>query len=471
MAKVNDKQPGEQGYNEEDNEGFEYEEYRNEEEEVQWEDIDVKELETHNVKFQALPVAGSLPRKESVSEDDDGEVLKKLEKTTKVVDIPKVSIEGFSQFSDFKDLNLNVRHEIIKRENNVVEVKEEKVTIKTMGENSLFNNDIIDFFSQNQINTEKHIVKVPEKKEVVKTQNIIVQNQELEIKKEVPRIPEQVNRPISHYTNMPPNMMNPYPQYYQNQPKQNERPNQNFPPKEDFDPTSFLENPSTIIQKNLVQRGWFLMSENNKILGNFNSLDLLIWLDEEFEAESDMSKVWITDYETDIYFTPSNLYEALKDTVPKLIENIKSKKHGMGPPRQDSLPMNKMPFTPNMMPMNPKMMKNMPIGMNNRMPPMGMMPMPMMRNPNDDRINRPMMNNPMLNPMMNPMMNNSNKSMSSQNMPPVNMNINLQFVKNDINLNNIMYQKEPPKTQTKKPSNLTNLFNSVGQEEKNKTKK
>jgi hypothetical protein len=501
LAKVNDKLPGEEGADEDgqydDNLDNYYEEYRNDEEEVAWEDIDVKDLETQKVQFQSLPGMNKVidtataVRKES-SEDDDGEmVLQKLmEKNNKVES--KIIPESFTNFSDFKDLNLNIKHEVIKKEikEEKFEIednirKEEKVTYKTFDQNSLFSNDFTSFFTQSQVTVEKQVVQpepkqespIPRKEKIepVKPQNLVVQNHGIELKTE-----NTVHRTLTpepkSFNNMPGNIMGPQQYYYvnPNHPKQNDnnfdRPSYESvgPMKGSFDPASFLENPSAIIQKNLVQRGWFLMSENNKILGNFNSLDLLIYLDDEFEAQSDMTKVWITDYETDIYFTPSNLYEALKDTVPKLIENIKSKKNQQSePPR-----MNKGPFNPHMMPMNPKMMKNMPMH-NNQMrgPPMGMMPMPMdrhmmMRNPHEDRMHRPMMNNPMLTPLNSQMMSQSHKSMSSQNMPPVNMNINLQFVKNDINLNNIVYPKEPPKQ--KKPSNLTNLFNSVSKDDSSK---
>jgi hypothetical protein len=459
-------------------------------------------------------------RKDTLSEDDEeGDlVLQKLmEKNNKLInEDSKGQLDSFAKFSDFKDLNLNVVT-IDNKEAKVnkahIVIKEEKMTVNTvMDSNSLFNSDFISFFSQNSSSNNKNSNETETPKvnqDNLKSNNntpqnnLIIQNHDFEIRKEnnfEKPIPINNHEHLIPIIKTPPvsNPNNPYQQYFYvnpNPPKQhndmipqsNNIPQQqeffNKPMKDSFDPTMFLENPSSIIQKNLVQRGWFLMSENNKILGNFNSLDLLIYLDEEFEAEADMSKVWITDYETDIYFTPSNLYEALKDTVPKLMENIKPKKPQQNmpfgiPPQQGYPPMNKMPYNPYMMPMNPKMTKGMPVGMPgnnshgngpypNAMPPMDRNMM--MRNPIDDRmLNRPPMNNQHFQ-MHGPMMNAGHKSMSNQNMPHVNMNINLQFVKNDINLNNITYQQKEPSKMQKKPSNLTNLFNSASKEEATKT--
>jgi hypothetical protein len=246
-----------------------------------------------------------------------------------------------------------------------------------------------------------------------------------------------------------------------------------FPPpmrrEEDFpidpnDPSSFLENPVFIIKKNLIQRGWFLMTENNKILGNFNSIDLLGYLDAEFKSKNNFNNVWITDYETDIYFTASNLYEILKETVPKIIEKKKSMPsigmNRMMPPMNNmnnpafSMVNPMFPMNP-MGPMNPMMNKNFEMGMfqDNRNPMMFMNP------PFDEKMKRMSMSSMNVIPQ---------KNMMKQ--PPVNMNINLQFVQNDINLNNIMLNHPDGKRNTSKEMN-SNLLNKVFQDNKRNLKK
>ena len=66
------------------------------------------------------------------------------------------------------------------------------------------------------------------------------------------------------------------------------------------------------------------MAGDNKILGNFNSIDLLGFLEKKIKDGSKFENVWITDYETDIYFTPTNLYEILKENVPKIMESLQN---------------------------------------------------------------------------------------------------------------------------------------------------
>jgi hypothetical protein len=144
----------------------------------------------------------------------------------------------------------------------------------------------------------------------------------------------------------------------------------NFP----MNPTSFLENPTAIVQKNMYKRGWFLMTENNKILGNYNSPDLLSYLENKIQEGSKFENVWITDYETDMYFTPNNLHDVMKDIIPKVI------KRPQIPMNMRSLSHNNITDFNNQIRMQPRFQPN-------------------------------------------------------TNCRPVNMNINMQFIKNDINLN------------------------------------
>ncbi len=110
------------------------------------------------------------------------------------------------------------------------------------------------------------------------------------------------------------NLLSKYQQYYNMNSKQRNN-NEN-----NTTDSSFLENPSYIIAKNLINKGWFLLSDHNNIIGNFNSVELLRFLENEYRMNKDLQKLWITDYETDIYFTPKNLYDLLRELVPNLIQ-------------------------------------------------------------------------------------------------------------------------------------------------------
>lgn len=137
----------------------------------------------------------------------------------------------------------------------------------------------------------------------------------------------QIQMPF-HQNQIPPQFQNQIPSQFQNKlPFPNQIPNNLFPPQEEEeDMPNLLENPIYIVQKNMAKRGWFLMSENNKIIGNFNSLDLLKYLEERRREEQESGikdTTFITDYDSDIYFTPSNLYEILRENLPKILKKIK----------------------------------------------------------------------------------------------------------------------------------------------------
>jgi hypothetical protein len=183
---------------------------------------------------------------------------------------------------------------------------------------------------------------------------------------------------------------------------------QAFVPQQEEEMTNLLENPNNIVQKNLNKRGWFLMADKDKILGNFNSIDLLTFLEEKIKSNYKFDNIWITDYDTDIYFTPSNLYEVLKENIPKIFESFKNKKNKGGN---------------HMIPV-PKINNNM-IPVNKIVAPQNMMPNRMR---NDNVIPLPHFMNSGFDPRYN--FNNRNFE------PPQMMNINLQVVKNNINFNN-----------------------------------
>jgi len=196
-----------------------------------------------------------------------------------------------------------------------------------------------------------------------------------------------------------------------------------------LNPTLFLENPSLIVQKNLIQRGWFLMNDN-RIMGNFNSLDMLSYLDDKIK-DNKVENLAITDYETDIYFTPNNLYEILKETLPKIMGKVMKKKTSTG----------NVNVPPHFPPMNRNQMGNIKGGN---------MGMPVQQRGNNNQ-NQGMdfpqqkyipVGMPIKPQKTNTMQNMNYARMPPPNFPPQNYNINVQIVKNDINLNNYSF-KEP----------------------------
>jgi hypothetical protein len=119
----------------------------------------------------------------------------------------------------------------------------------------------------------------------------------------------------------------------------------------------------------------------------------------KFKSGSKFEGMWLTDYDTDIYFTPTNLYEILKENLPKIIENMKNKKIKNNIANIGNIHN----IMPNMMPKMPIRIGNMPFP-EPILPPMNMMP------------------------PFDPRMNFNKGNMERSTTPPLNMNINLQVV-------------------------------------------
>ena len=94
-----------------------------------------------------------------------------------------------------------------------------------------------------------------------------------------------------------------------------------------YNPAVFLENPALIVKKNFLQPNWFLMKDN-KILGNYTSEELFYLLGEKIRDGEKFENVCISDFQTDLVFQPKNLYEILKEKVPKLTKTFLKSKMG-----------------------------------------------------------------------------------------------------------------------------------------------
>ena len=84
-----------------------------------------------------------------------------------------------------------------------------------------------------------------------------------------------------------------------------------------YNPSVFLENPVLIVKKNLFQRNWIVM-RNNKVYMNFNSEELLMFLSEEIRKGNKFENMSVSDYNTDVFFRCTNLFDILRKSVPKL---------------------------------------------------------------------------------------------------------------------------------------------------------
>jgi len=85
-----------------------------------------------------------------------------------------------------------------------------------------------------------------------------------------------------------------------------------------MDPNIYLEDPVLLIKKNLFDKNWFVMKSNNEILGNFNSEELMYFLDQKKKEKKDIKNIIISDYQTDFNFPPESIYEILKNNVDNL---------------------------------------------------------------------------------------------------------------------------------------------------------
>ena len=96
-----------------------------------------------------------------------------------------------------------------------------------------------------------------------------------------------------------------------------------------YNPTVFLENPALIVKKNLIEKNWFLMRDG-KILGNYNSEELLFLLEEKIKEGNNFNNISISDYQTDVVFQPKILYEILKEHVSKIKKKYLESKLNQG---------------------------------------------------------------------------------------------------------------------------------------------
>ena len=75
----------------------------------------------------------------------------------------------------------------------------------------------------------------------------------------------------------------------------------------------YLENPNLILTKNLQKRNWLVLNNDNSIIHNFNSEELLKFLEETKNNGKSLEDFTINDYDTDVVFPARVIYENLKN--------------------------------------------------------------------------------------------------------------------------------------------------------------
>ena len=80
-----------------------------------------------------------------------------------------------------------------------------------------------------------------------------------------------------------------------------------------INPADYLENPTLIFTKNLEKKNWFVFNKDSSIFRNFNSEELLKFLEEKKNKNGkSLEEFMINDFETDIVFPAKEIYENLK---------------------------------------------------------------------------------------------------------------------------------------------------------------
>lgn len=77
-----------------------------------------------------------------------------------------------------------------------------------------------------------------------------------------------------------------------------------------------IDDPINIVYKNTMGRWWFIKSENKLI--NANSYELLEFMEAYQKTGKDLFDLTITDYQTDMYFSPITLLENLREVIPQI---------------------------------------------------------------------------------------------------------------------------------------------------------
>ena len=74
----------------------------------------------------------------------------------------------------------------------------------------------------------------------------------------------------------------------------------------------YLNNPTLFIIKNTDRKNWLVLNTNNSIIRNFNSKELLDFLEEKAKNNMPLDEFTINDFDIDVVFPAKEIYEILK---------------------------------------------------------------------------------------------------------------------------------------------------------------
>lgn len=315
------------------------------EEEVEWEDVDAKELQNVQVTFQKIPKPGD--PKEDILKLDNEEV-------SKVVNIN--SLFGVN----FPFDQQNQKHVFPFTQEHTSDIFKENINEPNI-KKPLSSNEII-----NMQNTFKQTMMPNMNKENLKSSNTLLKQEVLLNKKILENdslfsdlslinrnIPIDVSENQQYSQKIPflnegyQDFLNPQPQpvmrqqknfnhfsnnHFMNIPYQNNNynnlnqvniNNNNFNGfnnnlNQQFNyncPDNFLEEPLFLVKRNTNVKGW-QVKENDRIIASMNSYELLMFLENRLKNEKlGLNNIWIFDSMSDIYFTPITLYDVLKENI------------------------------------------------------------------------------------------------------------------------------------------------------------
>jgi len=136
--------------------------------------------------------------------------------------------------------------------------------------------------------------------------------------------PQSGMLPMNPPQGMPMNYMNQFPYLGYNPMNDQEEDDDPDPILDDdstdlniINPFILMEKPALIVKKNLVDKKWFLI-RGEKILGNYNSEQLLYFLTSQIQQGNKFENMSINDHTSDLHFKPIVLYDTLRKYVPKL---------------------------------------------------------------------------------------------------------------------------------------------------------
>ena len=277
--------------------------------------------------------------------------LEHIQETEK--NLSEMKVSSNNEIKEAEDKKEDVKQEKVPEEEKPQITEDKKKKTIPIKQNN-FSNTILQ--SQSEVLSFIETKPKPEEEPSKEPEPVIEEIKEVPIKLEPPNsspnnpeqnsIPKDVKMPIippniPPYMLFPPGMMNrpmpmgfpqmmpPMPQlgmmnYYSPFPIDDDDEDENNPLYTNFsedykryNPSVFLENPVLIVKKNLFQRNWILM-RNNKVYNNYNSEELLFFLSDQIRQGNKFENMSVSDYNTDVFFKPSNLFDILRKSVPKL---------------------------------------------------------------------------------------------------------------------------------------------------------